>query len=177
MDRIDYSPIAIPSAGFSSFVHHELPDRLSDLWSADYRRTFRDAEIVSIPLDPFVYLFDLTGERALGAYGIMGGTVSAPRDRARMAGHPKAEGRDYHRGHLMPHSGGGGTDINLFSQRGALNIGAFRELERRAVANPGTFYFVRLLYDLTGSQRPASVEQGVVLDSKALKIESRYFVN
>lgn len=176
MNRIDYSRIAIPSADLGGFLANELPDRLSDAWCADYHRAFRDAEIVSIPLDPFVYLFDLTGERALGAYGIMGGTVSAPRDRARMAGHPKAEGRDYHRGHLMPHSGGGGTDINLFSQLGSLNVGAFRELEKIAVGKPGTFYFVRLLYDLTGSQRPAAVEQGALLPGKHA-IELREFQN
>jgi hypothetical protein len=177
MNRIDYSTWTIPAADFAGFVQHELPDRLSDAWCADYRRAFRDADIVSIPLDPFVYLFDLTGERALGAYGIMGGKVSAPRDRARMAGHPKAEGRDYHRGHLMPHSGGGGTDINLFSQLGSLNVGAFRELEKIAVASPGTFYFVRLLYDLTGSQRPASVEQGLLINAKSSRIETRFFLN
>jgi hypothetical protein len=174
---MDYERIVIPSCRFGSFLQHELPGRLCELWCADYRRAFRDAEIVSVALDPFVYLFDLAGERALGAYGIMGGKVSAPRDRARMAGHPKAEGRDYHRGHLMPHSGGGGTDINLFSQLGSLNVGTFRELEKRAVANPGTFYFVRLLYDLTGSQRPASVEQGSVIAENTPKIEARWFLN
>jgi len=177
MNEIDYSQIAIPQAGFASFACNELPDRLCDLWCAQYRRTFRDAEIVSIALDPFVYLFDLSGERVVAAYGIMGGKASEPRDRARMAGHPKAEGHDYHRGHLMPHSGGGGTDINLFSQLGTVNVGPFRELERLAVANPGSFYFVRLLYDLTGSQRPAWVEQGLALSSGSHEIQLRAFFN
>jgi hypothetical protein len=176
MNRIDYSSIAIPKADLTGFLQNELPDRLCDLWCADYRRAFRDAEIVSIALDPFVYLFDLAGERVVAAYGMTGGKASTPRDRARMAGHPKSEGRAYHRGHLMPQSGGGGTDINLFSQLGGVNVGPFRELERAAVESPGSFYFVRLLYDLTASQRPARVEQGLVLPTER-QIHTRRFAN
>lgn len=50
---------------------------------------------------------------------------------------------DYHRGHAIAHTLGGGTDINLFSQRGMLNIGEFRRLERAAVADPNALYLVR----------------------------------
>jgi hypothetical protein len=177
MNKLDYSSFDSPGADFATFVQHELPDRLCAAWCRDYRDTFRNTEIVSIALAPFVYLFDLAGERSVAVYGIMGGKVSPPRDGARMAGFPKAEGPQYHRGHAMPHSAGGGTDINLFIQPGALNVGPFRELEKLAVASPGSFYFVRFLYDLTGSQRPAFIEQGALVNATPARMQTRFFAN
>jgi hypothetical protein len=114
----------------------------------------------------------------LAAYAFSAGRDSHIRDKARMAGHPKAEGAKYHRGHLIPHSGGGGTDINLFSQLGAVNIGGFRRLERLFVDLPGSFYFVRLIYPAGNSQRPQFVEQGLLAkDSGNPRFEYEYFGN
>ncbi len=177
MNRIDYTAYAARGGDFAAYAQHELPERLCEAWCRDYRNSFRDADIVSIAAGSFSHLFDLTAERTLAAYGVSGGKVSTPRDRSRMAGHPKAEGRDYHRGHLIPHSAGGGMDINLFIQRGAVNIGRFRELENLAVGNPGSFYFVRLIYGSDGGQRPAFVEQGVFVNSKSSRIEDRFHPN
>ncbi len=64
---------------------------------------------------------------------------------------------------MIPHAGHGGTDINLFIQLGSVNVGPFRVLEKLALANPGSFYFVRLLYQRDSqSQRPIFVEQGLI---------------
>jgi DNA/RNA endonuclease G (NUC1) len=88
-----------------------------------------------------------------------------------MAGHPLANAGKFHRGHLMAHSIGGGTDINLVPQLGSLNIGAFRVLERmvrdQAKQNLRSFYFVRPIYN-NASQMPSRFEQCVILPSKAL---------
>jgi len=77
----------------------------------------------------------------------------------------------YHRGHAIPHTLGGATDINLVPQLGAVNVGAFRALERAAVATPGALYFTYWSYrgsrlrtarghDEPG-QVPTAVEQGL----------------
>jgi hypothetical protein len=55
--------------------------------------------------------------------------VTHKRDTARMSGHPPGGDGRYHRGHLMSHTTGGGTDINLVPQLGSLNIGNFRKLD------------------------------------------------
>ena len=185
MKRLDYSAIrsraaAVKPASFASFVRKELPRLLTDLWCEEYLAEFSDAEIVVVNLDNFTYLFDLKDERNLAVYAIMGGKNTIERDHARMAGHPKAEGRDFHRGHMIPHSGHGGTDINLFVQRGSVNIGPFRPLERLAVdnKNKGSFYFVRLLYRMgSHSQRPISMEQGLLLKANPPDLDVRFFVN
>jgi hypothetical protein len=80
-----------------------------------------------------------------------------------MAGHPLSRGPRYHRGHAIPHTLGGGTDINLVAQLGAVNIGPFRPLERRAVATPGSLYFTYWIYGGGGAQTPIAVEQGLLV--------------
>src|SRR5262245_40805670 len=136
--RLDYSLLRARLAGmqppiFEIFAAQELPERLSDMWCRAYSAGCPNNEIVAVDLDTFTYLLDLKQQRNIAAYGVMGGKNRMARDHARMAGFPKSEGRDYHRGHMIPHSGHGGTDINLFIQQGSVNIGPFRELERLAV--------------------------------------------
>jgi hypothetical protein len=182
MHGLDYSAIrshlvaGVPS--LADFVRYQLPRQLSAMWVKAYLEAFPEAEIVSIRLETLDYLFDLTAERNIAAYTVTIGRNTAARDRARMAGHPKAEGKQYHRGHMIPHSGHGGTDINLFSQLGSVNTGQFRELEERAVANPGSFYFVRLLYPHDSRlQRPAFVEQGLLSNTSVCAFDVRVFPN
>jgi hypothetical protein len=182
MHRIDYSPFDAQLAGinsrtFDAYVGRRLPQQLSDLWCRSYKAAYPDAEMVLVQLYSFSYLFDVTGGRNIAAYGIMGGKNLLPRDHARMAGYPKAEDRSYHRGHMIPHSGHGGTDINLFIQKGSVNVGPFRELEILAVDHPGSFYFVRLLYRIGPSQRPMAMEQGLFMNENPPKMEIRYFMN
>jgi hypothetical protein len=152
----------------------DLPAKLVELWCDDYCARNKLAEIVEVEVaepggPPFHYLFDLRLERNIAAWGVPG-YVTHKRDAARMAGHPLGGSGRYHRGHLMSHGTGGGTDINLVPQLGSLNIGAFRRLERfvRQLAHEHKtcLYFVRTLYG-DGSQMPREIEQGVVQPSKA----------
>jgi len=88
-----------------------------------------------------------------------------------MAGHPPGGDNRYHRGHLMSHGTGGGTDINLVPQLGSLNIGPFRRLERMvrglAQQHETCLYFVRTVYG-DASQMPRQIEQCVIQPSKAV---------
>lgn len=79
-----------------------------------------------------------------------------------MKSHPLGAQKGYHRGHAIPHTLGGGTDINLVPQMGALNIGAFRELEIRAINTPGAFYFTNWEYAGADTQIPSHVWQGLL---------------
>ena len=61
-------------------------------------------------------------------------------------------------------------DINLVSQLGCLNTGAFRKIERAAkeLANSGArcFYIVRAIYADDSSQLPYLIEQCLIQQSK-----------
>ncbi|MGR4865563.1 hypothetical protein [Caulobacter sp. LARHSG274] len=168
---------AVTAPGFDVFSRMTLPGLLADAWCADFYRSRPTAQIVSVQLDHFTYLFDLDSELTIAAYGLMNGRNRLPRDASRMAGHPHSAGPAYHRGHLIPHSGHGGTDINLFVQLGSVNIGPFRQLERLAVANPGAFYFVYLIYPPGPTDRPLRVEQGLFLAGGPPTFELRRFNN
>jgi hypothetical protein len=153
----------------------QLPDLLVPLWCEDYTATNPAAELVQVNLaEPggptFCYLFDLTLQRNVVAWGVPA-YVQHRRDAARMSGHPLGGDHRHHRGHLMSHGTGGGTDINLVPQLGSLNIGAFRRLERlvRGLAQQHQvcLYFVRTLYG-DASQLPRQIEQCVIQPSKAV---------
>jgi hypothetical protein len=136
---------------------------LVDVWLTDYERFAADSEIVETTVTSFSYLFDIAAQRLLAAWGISKGRHDALRDRSRMAGHPLSSAPLYHRGHAIPHTLGGPTDINLVPQRGSVNVGAFRALERQAVATPGSLYFTYWMYRRRTDQTPVSVEQGLLV--------------
>ena len=154
----------------------DLPAVLVPLWCDDYAASNPAAELVEVELDApppsrgFSYLFDLNLQRNVVAWGIPG-YVTHKRDASRMAGHPVGGDHRYHRGHLMSHGTGGGTDINLVPQLGRLNIGAFRHLEKtvRALAqqHQTCLYLVRTLY-ADSSQMPSHLEQCAIHPSKAV---------
>jgi hypothetical protein len=83
-----------------------------------------------------------------------------------MTGHPLSAGASYHRGHAIPHTLGGPTDINLVPQRGSINVGPFRALERQAVATPGSLYFTYWIYQGPTEQTPRWVEQGLLVPGR-----------
>jgi hypothetical protein len=140
---------------------------LVDLWLDDYERTARDCHAVETTASGFSYLFDLEHERLIAAWGVSRGPHQGGRDKARMAGHPLSAGPKYHRGHAIPHSLGGPTDINLVPQLGAVNVGPFRELEREAVRTPGALYFTYWIYQGSKEQTPSGVEQGLLYPGRA----------
>lgn len=145
----------------------EVVPYLIDVWLTDYARaTGGGRDIVETTAAKFSYLFDISSERLVAAWGLSEGRHGAPRDHSRMAGHPLSAGPMYHRGHAIPHTLGGPTDINLVPQRGAVNIGPFRALEREAVATPGSLYFTYWIYARSSGQLPVSVEQGLLIPGK-----------
>lgn len=151
-----------PTFSEPSFRDRVIP-YLVDVWLDDYVRSGKRSEIVETESNDFSYLFDITLERLIAAWGISRGRHSGARDKSRMAGHPLSAGSLYHRGHAIPHTLGGPTDINLVPQLGSVNIGPFRPLERRAVATPGSLYFTYWMYGRGKSQKPTGVEQGLLV--------------
>jgi hypothetical protein len=133
----------------------------------------RTADIIETRVFEFSYLFDVGAERLIAAWGISRGKNPEVRPKDRMKGHPLSAGPLYHRGHAIPHTLGGPTDINLVPQLGKINIGPFRALEKKAVASPGSFYFT--YWKSKGSaptrsrhpgQTPTGVDQGLLVPGK-----------
>ncbi len=149
----------------SVFADRVIP-LLVDTWLDEYERATEKTEVVQTTVDDFTYLFDITNERLIAAWGISRGRHSGTRDKSRMAGHPLSAGKLYHRGHAIAHSLGGGTDINLVPQRGSVNVGTFRILERQAVKTPGALYFSYWIYGAAGAQTPKTVEQGLLFPGR-----------
>lgn len=145
---------------------------LTEVWLREYEARFPDANAVEVELDGFFYLFDLAHERLLAAWGVSRGRSGAQRPTSRMRGHPLSDGPLYHRGHAIAHSLGGGTDINLVPQLGRVNVGAFRVLERRAVAHPGALYFTYWSYPDGNGQRPGRVDQGLLVPGRPAQVET-----
>jgi len=153
----------IPAGDPQDFIGQQVVPCLIDAWLDDYARSNDASQIVETTTSGFSYLFDIAAGRLLAAWGISGGRHGAARDKSRMAGHPLGAGAGYHRGHAIPHTLGGPTDINLVPQLGSVNVGPFRELERQAVATPGALYFTYWKYKGTDGQKPVAVEQGLLI--------------
>jgi hypothetical protein len=160
--------------GFDRWV---LP-YLIDVWLDDYATTTPTSEVSEVETSGFHYLFDVGNSRLLAAWAVSAGRHDGKRDASRMAGSPKTGGDLYHRGHAIPHTLGGPTDINLVPQLGKINIGAFRPLEKMAVATPGSFYFTYWIYhgrrpvEGGASQIPSGVDQGLLIPGEFARITS-----
>jgi hypothetical protein len=163
---------AAPASAARVFEERVVP-ALTALWLDDYDAVTPGGEVVETTAQGFSYLFDIRWQRLIAAWGVSRGAHTEPRDKGRMAGSPRTGGVLYHRGHAIPHTLGGATDINLVPQLGAVNVGAFRALERAAVATPGALYFTYWSYrgsrlrtarghDEPG-QVPTAVEQGLLV--------------
>jgi DNA/RNA non-specific endonuclease len=116
-------------------------------------------------------MFDLrskgstTDDRVVAVWGLSRVEPASTRDTGRMAGFlggvwsDNYPGRD--RGHFFAHTMGGGTDINLFPQLASVNRGGeWRRMERYAAEHPGTFCFIRPIYD-GASWTPSQLEYGI----------------
>jgi hypothetical protein len=155
----------------------ELGPSLERTWLQDYRgrnqlqgysHAFSSEDIVGTRDFGFHYLFDIAARRLIAAWGISNGRDPSPRSivAARMRGHPltnRVNGELYHRGHNIPHTMGGRTDINLVPQLGTINSGRFQELERLSVSTPGALYFTYWTYSNPLTQRPSGVQQGCLI--------------
>ena len=135
---------------------------LVEVWLTDYSKTTSKSEIVEVCTYGFYYLFDIINQRLISAWGISHGRSTTPRNNSRMRRHPQSYGPLYHRGHVIPHTLGGPTDINLVPQLGSVNISRFRNLEYSVVKTPGALYFTYWMYGNSPGQKPHSVEQGLL---------------
>ena len=176
---LDYSRLTgLTRAAGPSDEHpyEQVLDALVGMWLDDYNSRTPSLDVVETTYGAFAYLFDIKHERLIAAWGISRGRHAGTRDKARMAGHPKGAGERYHRGHAIPHTLGGLTDINLVPQLGQINVGPFRELEKLAVATPGALYFTYWKYGRsTRTQKPEGVDQGLL--RPGLPAEIRAHVN
>ena len=152
----------------------EIVDHLRESWISDYSGKHGASDLVEVTTSGFNYLFDITAERLICAWGISRGRNGKARDEARMRGHPLSAGPTYHRGHAIAHSLGGETDINLVPQLGSVNVGSFRTLEKEAVGTLGALYFTYWIYSVEAkpeeSQKPSSVEQGLLTRDGSARI-------
>jgi hypothetical protein len=147
-------------------IDREVIPYLTGEWLADYERATPRNEIVETTTSGFSYLFDIESGRLIAAWGFSRGRHAGARDKARMAGHPLSAGGQYHRGHAIPHTLGGPTDINLVPQLGSVNVGPFRALEKQAVATPGALYFTYWRYPDPTNQTPSGVDQGLIVPGR-----------
>jgi hypothetical protein len=151
---------------------------LPPIWAGEYRST--GGELLTVTLggkqgdDGAVStMFDLqpekspTHDRVVAVWGLSKAEPAASRDSGRMAGFLKGvwaaayPGRD--RGHFFAHTMGGGTDINLFPQTVSVNRGGeWRRMEKYASDHPGTFCFIRPIYE-NRSWIPAKIEYGLFM--------------
>jgi hypothetical protein len=164
---VNYTPVAstVRSVrdGQAQGAWDRVEERLIQLWLDDYERLHPTTDIVETTTAGFSYLFDIHAQRLIAAWGVSKGRHAGARDASRMAGHPLSAGPRYHRGHAIPHTLGGPTDINLVPQLGKVNVGPFRPLERRAVATVGSFYFTYWQYRNSSTQTPSGVDQGLFI--------------
>jgi hypothetical protein len=168
----------LPNDGFMK----QVVPYLVDVWLDYYAQTSsHKVEAVETIASEYSYLFDIAAERLVAAWGISKGRHAGARDAVRMAGHPLSAGRLYHRGHAIPHTLGGPTDINLVPQLGSINIGPFRPLERKAVATPGSLYFTYWTYlgaatakDGNPGQMPTGVDQGLLIAGQSGRSARRF---
>jgi hypothetical protein len=160
-----------PASSSQVFEKRVIP-YLVETWLSDYDRATARNQVVASTLDDFTYLFDIAHSRLIAAWGISRGRHAGARDKSRMAGHPLGAGPGFHRGHAIAHTLGGHTDINLVPQRGSVNIGPFRALERLAVATPGALYFTYWRYSRSAGQQPIGVDQGLLCPGRAADIRT-----
>jgi hypothetical protein len=171
LTRKTYADLA--SAYTGPDLVYDLPEQLIPLWSEDYLDAYRQAQLVLIDLRQsgtvFSYLFDLHLARIVASFGIPI-VAGQSRDHARQRGYP-IPGKGFVKGHLMAHALGGGLDINLIPQLGAMNNSRFKIIEnlvhKEALRHHKCLYFVRALYN-DNSQIPQLLEQCVLYPSKDL---------
>lgn len=157
-------------------VASRLAPPLVEIWLSDYGRVASEYDVVEARDQGFSYLFDISAERLIAAWGLSKGQDTSPRAiiAARMRGHPLTivGAKRYHRGHAVPHTMGGRTDINLVPQLGVINSGPFQAIERLAVATPGSVYFTYWSYPDARTQRPSGVEQGCLIAGSTPKTDT-----
>ncbi len=168
----------------------DLGNALLPLWMQDTIATHGPTDFTIVHLREHGssqdYLFDITRQRAVAAFGIPI-YVADQRDASREAGYPMRSTRErvgagrtkpyFVKGHLIAHSLGGGMDINFVPQLRRTNGGQFRVLENqaKALAQAGVqaFYFVYCIYPRDANPRnidvPKQLQQYLVEPSGTIR--------
>ena len=167
MNNYSSVPFLSSSASKAEFRQWVFPEMVA-IWLDQYEQTTPNSDIIETRAVGFSYLFDIAQGRLIAAWGFSTGKNTDPRPD--MRGHPMSEGPLYHRGHAIAHTLGGETDINLVPQLGSVNVGQFRVLENKAVETPGALYFSYWIYSNPNSQKPTSVEQGLMVPGRPLEV-------
>lgn len=161
-----------------------LADAVVDEAAAAYHADHPGAALTEFSNHGARFLFDATEgvDRSVIAIGSPS-APDRPREESYQRGFPIADtcaGRPLDRGHLLPHTAGGGYGPNLFAQDRALNRGwsndgrEYRRMERRAISAPaGTLFAVVLIY-IDRSALPAFVQLAILSPGGG---ESRFFRN
>ncbi|MDX2262269.1 MAG: hypothetical protein SFU84_11290 [Gemmatimonadales bacterium] len=177
---------ASPPAGAVDIVRFTIA--LRDAWRTDYGATSAHApNLLEFEDHGFTFLYDQTSasgepveDRLVAGLGhSRAGTGRRPGSRIRglLGGGLVIPGKGrFDKGHLLAHSAGGGTDVNLFPQNLTLNRGQspagrrYREMERYAATHPGTLVFSYLKYN-DASWVPVALEYGLLKDGQELWVE------
>lgn len=131
-------------------------------------------------IDPVAFAVDRINEdRLVGACGFSrsaGAKRNVSRQRGWLGSTEQHLGADRDKGHFVPHTTGGGLEINLFVQLCELDRGRspagrlYRSMERYGQQHVGTFSFNRPIYS-DGSAQPAVLEFGLLKTDSGLWVE------
>lgn len=173
-----YTEIATGLDAFSPFLerYDRLAEELTEYWISEYvKRTLDEPQILEFSDGAYRYLFDLTLDRVVAAWG-PSWSAEASRDMTRQAGFLR--GFTYHhpgkdRGHFMSHAQGGLMDVNFFPQKREVNRGwspggkLYRRMEKHCAETPGTFCFSLPIYDISNrTWDPNLLEYGLLLGGR-----------
>lgn len=175
----------------AAYLSTELPFRWRDTYVA---QAIRPTNVLRVEYEGFAYLFDWYSrffneaqnaadlgneDRLVAAFGFSkaGDTErNTARQRGWIGPTNKHLGSDRDKGHFVPHSLGGGLEVNLFVQLRVLNRGwsaagkIYRAMEAYCLLHPATFFFNRPIY-ADGTAQPALLELGLLRTDGQLWIE------
>lgn len=172
----------------NSLIDSELISILEDVWLDRYRKASNhETNVLQFQDSGFTFLYDQTSARNSGVEDrlVVGYGFSVHQDEKRdasriqglLGGGLEISGKGtFDKGHVLAHSMGGGTSVNLFPQRPELNRGrseagkVYRRMERFAAEHPNTFVFSRLWYS-DDSWVPSALEYGVLLPERRFWVE------
>lgn len=180
MNPLDFERIVVDARA----AGHVLADAVADEAAALYHVDHPGAALKEFSYHGARFLFDATKgvDRTVLAIGTPA-ILDRPREQSYQRAFPMADtcaGRPLDRGHLLPHTAGGGYGPNLFAQDRALNRGwstdgrEYRRMERHAISAPaGTLFAVVLIY-VDSSALPGFVQLAILRPDGG---ESRFFRN
>jgi hypothetical protein len=172
----------------SASLSTELISTLENVWLNRYcKMSPHKPNVLQFQDHGYTFLYDQTSagdsnvdDRLVVGYGysmVQPKKRDAHRIQGLLGGKIEIPGKGvFDKGHVLAHSMGGGTDVNLFPQQPELNRGRsdagkiYRSMEKYAAQHPNTFVFSRLLYS-DASWLPFALEYGVLRPEYTFWIE------